>query len=115
MAFAMTALKRLKSGAFSARKSIPKEVRDAYRAQFIGGWEERFYAPAGTPLGEAKRAFNEWLAEIERRIAALRDHGAGKARSLTPREALALAGSGICGSSAATRTIRATRSVGNGA
>src|SRR5215510_12078623 len=80
MAFAMTALKRLKSGAFSARKSIPKDVRDAYHEQFVGGWEERFYAPAGTPLGEAKRAFNEWLAEIERRIAALRDHAAGKGR-----------------------------------
>jgi len=69
MAFAMTALRRLKSGAFSARKSIPKDVRDAYRERFVGGWEERFYAPAGTPLGEAKTAFNEWLAEIERRIA----------------------------------------------
>ena len=33
----MTTLKRLKSGAFSARKSIPKDVRDEYRERFGGG------------------------------------------------------------------------------
>lgn len=92
MAFAMPKLKRLKSGAFSARKVIPKDVRDEYCALFGGGWEERFYAKAGTPLGEAKRALNDWLAEIERRISAIRDAAAGNGRSLTHREALALAG-----------------------
>jgi hypothetical protein len=92
MAFVMTTLKRLKSGAFSARKSVPKDVRDEYRVLFGGGWEERFYAKGGTPLGEAKRALNEWLAEIEARITALRADGAGQARSLTRREALGLAG-----------------------
>jgi hypothetical protein len=92
MAFAIPKLKRLKSGAFSARKVIPKDVRDEYCARFGGGWEERFYAKAGTPVGEAKRALNDWLAEIERRIAAIRDDAAGKGRSLTSREALALAG-----------------------
>jgi len=69
----MTTLKRLKSGAFSARKSIPKHVRAEYRERFGGGWEERFHADVGTPLGEAKRALNEWLAQIEGRIKAIRD------------------------------------------
>lgn len=46
MAFAMPKLKRLKSGAFSARKVIPKDVRDEYCALFGSGWEERFGAPA---------------------------------------------------------------------
>jgi integrase len=92
MAFAMPKLKRLKSGAFSSRKVIPTAVRDEYRAGFGGGWEERFYAPPGTLLGDAKRQFNEWLAEIERRIAAIRDEAAGRGRSLTRLEALALAG-----------------------
>jgi hypothetical protein len=91
MAFAMPKLKRLKSGAFSARKVIPKNVRHEYRTHFGGGWEERFYARAGTPLGEAKAALSDWLAKIEARITAVRD-GAGQRRSLTPREALALAG-----------------------
>jgi hypothetical protein len=91
MAFTMPKLKRFKSGAFSARKVIPKDVRDAYCKQFGGGWEERFYAQAGTPLGEAKRALNDWLAEIERRVAAIRDDASGKGRTLTPREALGLA------------------------
>jgi hypothetical protein len=72
MAFAMPKLKRLKSGAFSARKVIPKDVRDEYCARFRGGWEERFYVEAGTSVGEAKRALNDWLAEIERRISAIR-------------------------------------------
>jgi hypothetical protein len=92
MAFAMTTFKRLKSGAFSARKGIPKDVRDEYRKRFGGGWEERFHANAGTTVGDAKRALSEWLAEIERRIAAIRDDAAGKGRSLSHREALALAG-----------------------
>jgi integrase len=92
MAFTMPKLKRLKSGAFSARKAIPKDARDEYWALFGGGWEERFYAKAGTPLGEAKRALSDWLAEIERRISVIRDEAAGKGRSLTHREALALAG-----------------------
>ncbi|MFL6834312.1 MAG: hypothetical protein ACJ8F0_17155 [Xanthobacteraceae bacterium] len=51
MAFAMPKLKRLKSGAFSARKVIPKDVRDEYCARFRGGWEERFYVEAGTSVG----------------------------------------------------------------
>jgi hypothetical protein len=92
MAFAMTSLKRLKSGAFSARKSIPKDVRGEYRALFGGGWEEQFYAEAGTELGDAKRALNEWLAAIEARIAAIRAGAGGEGQSLTHREALGLAG-----------------------
>lgn len=92
MAFPMPKLKRLKSGAFSARKVIPKDVRVAYSERFGGGWEERFYREAGTSLGEAKRAFTDWLSEIERRITAIRDDVSGKGRSLTNIEALALAG-----------------------
>jgi integrase len=92
MAFSMASLKRLKSGAFSARKGIPKEVRDEYRARFGGGWEERFYAKPDTPLGEAKSAFNDWLAELELRITAIRAETAGRGQPLTRRQALALAG-----------------------
>jgi hypothetical protein len=54
--------------------------------------KERFHADAGTPLGEAKRALNDWLAEIEGRIKAIRDATAGKGCSLTHRQALVLAG-----------------------
>src|SRR5262249_33548345 len=54
-------------------QSIPKDVRAEYRERFGGGWEERFHADVGTPLGEAKRALNEWLAQIESRIKAIRD------------------------------------------
>jgi integrase len=92
MAFAMPKLQRLKSGAFSARKVVPKDVREEYRARFGGGWEERFYAEAGTRVGEAKGAMSDWLAVIEARITAIRDNAAGRGRPLTSREALALAG-----------------------
>ena len=40
MAFAMAKLKRLLSGAFSARKVIPKDVRDEYRARFALATDE---------------------------------------------------------------------------
>jgi integrase len=92
MAFSMASIKRLKSGAFSARKGIPKDVRDGYRARFGAEWEERFHASAGTPVGDAKRAFNDWLAEIELRIATIRAEMAGQGQTLTRRQALALAG-----------------------
>ena len=36
-------------------------MREEYCALFGGGWEERFYVNAGTSLGEAKRALNDWL------------------------------------------------------
>jgi hypothetical protein len=48
MAFAMAKLKRLKSGAISARKVIPKDVRALRRR--LGG---AVHAKAGTPLGSA--------------------------------------------------------------
>ena len=67
-------------------------MRDEYRARFDGGWEERFYAKPGTPLGEAKSAFNDWLAELELRITAIRAETAGRGQPLTRRQALALAG-----------------------
>jgi hypothetical protein len=64
----------------------------AVAARFGGGWEERFYAKPGTPLGEAKSTFNDWLAELELRITAIRAETAGRGQPLTRRQALALAG-----------------------
>jgi hypothetical protein len=61
MAFAMTSLKRSKSGSYTARKGIPKDVRAEYQRLYGPGWEEQFHAPAGVPPAEAKARFNDWL------------------------------------------------------
>jgi hypothetical protein len=92
MAFAMAKLKRLKSGAFSARKVIPKDVGDEYHACFGADGRSGSTRSRGTSLGDAKRRENEWLAQIEARIEAIRAAAGGRGRSLTHREALALAG-----------------------
>jgi hypothetical protein len=59
----MSGMTRVKSGAFKARKGIPKDVRDDYRALFGVGWEELFRAPAGCPLHRARVLHSEWEAE----------------------------------------------------
>jgi hypothetical protein len=45
MAFRVARMARVKSGAFKARKGIPKDVRDAYQALYGKHREELFRAP----------------------------------------------------------------------
>jgi integrase len=92
MAFRMAGMTRVKSGAFKARKGIPKDVRDHYQALYGVRWEELFRAPAGCPLHRAKVLRSEWEAEIDSRIAALRAKQRGEGHDLSHREAHALAG-----------------------
>jgi integrase len=92
MAFPMVKLRRSNSGAFTARKGIPKDVRDEYQRLYGQGWEVQFHAEAGTPLSEAKARFNDWLAEQEVRIKAIRAGRKGEGQPLTQRQAHGLAG-----------------------
>jgi hypothetical protein len=92
MAFRMSGMTRVKSGAFKARKGIPKDVRDDYQALYGVRWEELFRAPAGCPPSRARVLHSEWEAEIDSRIAALRAKRRGEGRDLTQRQAQALAG-----------------------
>ncbi|MGZ5867843.1 MAG: hypothetical protein ACXWKC_20955, partial [Xanthobacteraceae bacterium] len=92
MAFRMASLIRSKSGAYAARKGIPKDVREEYLKLYGQAWEALFLAPAGLSHAEAKARHGEWLSEIESRVAAIRSAGRGEGLSLTKKEALALAG-----------------------
>jgi integrase len=92
MAFRVARMARVKSGAFKARKGIPKDVRDEYQALYGVRWEELFHAPAGCSPQQAKVLRSEWEAEIESCIAALRAKQRGEGHDLTQREARALAG-----------------------
>jgi integrase len=69
--FRVSNLKKIKSGAFKARKAIPTAVRAAYQKLYGQGWEAIFRAPPGTPSSVAKTQHAEWLALVERRIAGL--------------------------------------------
>jgi integrase len=88
----MSALRRSKSGSYFARKGIPKDVRAEYKRRYRAGWEAKFFLPAKTPLPEAKARHQEWLAEVETQIAALRAAARGGGQSLSQRQAYALAG-----------------------
>jgi integrase len=92
MAVVMTALVQTKSGAWSARKGVPKDIRDEYARIYGAGWEARFHAPVGTTTPRAKALFSEWLSEVENRIAALRSTQKGEGLNLNTKEARALAG-----------------------
>ena len=92
MAARMSGLKRSPSGAYGARKVIPKDVRVAYASRFGLAWEEKFYLSSAVSEHEAKARFGEWLAEIETRVAQLRARNAASPLPLTRREAHGLAG-----------------------
>jgi len=89
----MAALVRSKkSGEYTARKGIPKDVRETYARLYGPSWEVLFKLPAGTPTHEAKTRHAEWLAEVETRFAALRAVANGQGQPLTRINAIALAG-----------------------
>jgi hypothetical protein len=92
MPFVLVSMSRAKSGAYSVRKAIPADVRDEYKKLYDQGWEAKLTLPPSMRPQEAKAKQAEFLATIERRIQTIRDAKAGRTRSLSEREALALAG-----------------------
>jgi integrase len=92
--FRVSNLKKIKSGAFKARKAIPAAVRAAYQKLYGQGWEVIFSLPAGTSPSVAKAQHAEWLALVERRVAALQSNGtnAPTQPALTMQQADAIAG-----------------------
>ena len=89
--YQLSKLKRMPSGAWKGRKAIPQAVRVEYQRLYGPGCEAIFWAPAGTTPQQAKAGYAEWQALIERRIAALREAGAG-GQDLSQRQAHVLAG-----------------------
>ena len=93
MTIRMTSLRRAPNGDWFARRMIPEDVREAYRAAFGVSQEARFRSPAGTREGQAKQEFRDWDAEIASRIERMRAEARGEGLpSLTHRQAHALAG-----------------------
>ena len=81
-----------KSRAIVTRKAIPKDVRDEYQRLYGQRWEAKLTLPVGTRPQEAKVRVDEFMAEVETRIEAIRAAKRGDGQSLTQRQALALAG-----------------------
>ena len=80
------------NGNFKARKRLPNDVREDYGHLYGPIVEAKFSAPASTKLHVAKQLFNEWLAEVEGRIEAIRAQRKGVDISLTRQQTRALAG-----------------------
>ena len=92
MGFVLPGPKTTKSGANVSRQVIPADVGDEYERLYGKRWEERWRAEPGTPHAERKRLYGEWVAEIARRIEALRAEKRGDGINLSHKDALALAG-----------------------
>jgi integrase len=92
MPFGMAALTRSKSGAYTARKVIPKDVQDEYEHLFGQRWEVKLTLPATLTPAEAKAQYGEWLTEVETRIETIRAGQNGNRQSLSQKQARALAG-----------------------
>jgi hypothetical protein len=60
----MTTLTRAPNGDWFARKGIPKDIRDAYKAAFGVSQEERFRRPASMSQGRAKQELRDWDAAV---------------------------------------------------
>ena len=78
-------------GGFTARKVIPADVREDY-ARLYGQRTEERLSTGAVPILVARAKHREWASEIEVRIANIRAGRKGEGRTLTPREARALAG-----------------------
>lgn len=83
----MVALRRTKSGLWTARKVIPSGVREAY-----GKREEKTSWPADLPQGQAKAELAAWLTPIEERIERLKGLATQTPVTLSQRQCRALAG-----------------------
>ncbi len=92
MAFVMAALTRAKSGAYTARKAILKDVQEEYARLYGQRWEVKLTLAASLRPQEAKARYGEWLEEVERRIDAIRAQQRGDRQSLSQKQAMALAG-----------------------
>jgi integrase len=79
-------------GGYSARKRIPKDVREEYARLYGNSSEEWFKSAPGANLVTARRDASEWSAEIENRIENIRAGRKGGGSELTHRQAYALAG-----------------------
>jgi integrase len=91
MTISMPTLKRAPNGGYIARKAIPADVRDAYAAAHGVRREALFRLPAGSPQNEARRAYAEWLLEVEERIKRLMAAASGQVVTLSQRELHGLA------------------------
>lgn len=80
------------SGAYRARKRLPRDVGEEYARLYGPSLEAKFSAPASTKAHLAKQLFGEWLAEVEARIAAIRAQRTGEGIALSRQQARALAG-----------------------
>jgi integrase len=78
-------------GGFIARKVIPIDVREEYAKLYGKRTEERLNT-GQMPVLLARAKHREWSSEIEARIANIRAARRGDGRTLTPKEARALAG-----------------------
>jgi hypothetical protein len=92
MPFGMAALNRSKSGAYTARKGIPKDVQDEYERLYGHRWEAKLTLPATLKPAEAKARYGEWLTDIETRIDTIRTRRNGNGQKLSEKQVRALAG-----------------------
>lgn len=87
----MPSLTKAPNGDWFARKVIPANLRQAYAVAHGVSREARFRMPGSASEGEAKRAYGEWLADVEGRVAALRATANGTPITLSQRDLYALA------------------------
>jgi hypothetical protein len=85
MPFGLASMTLAKSGAYSVRKAIPADVCPEYKRLYGLSSEATLTLPAAMRRQEAKAKQAEFLANIARRIQAIRDANAGRTRSLRER------------------------------
>ncbi|MGB8305897.1 MAG: hypothetical protein WCE36_18790, partial [Pseudolabrys sp.] len=88
----MVSLTQDSKGNYRARKRLPDDVRDDYGHLHGPRSEAKFFRKADTKPHVARREFNEWLSDVEVRIANIRAQRNGEGQLLTRQQMRALAG-----------------------
>jgi integrase len=88
----MVSLSQDSKGNYRARKRLPDDVRDDYGRLYGPSSEAKFSRKADTKPHVERREFNEWLSDVEARIANIRAQRNGEGQVLTRQQTRALAG-----------------------
>jgi len=86
----MVRLRQDSRGNYVARKRLPDHIREEYGRLYGPSFEAKLSLPGSTKRREAERLFQEWLADVEAKIANIVAQRIGEGTALRRQQARAL-------------------------
>jgi len=86
----MVRLRQDRRGNYVDRKRLPDHIREEYGRLYGPSFEAKLSLPGSTKRREAERLFQEWLADVEAKIANIVAQRIGEGTALRRQQARAL-------------------------